>query len=53
MRVLLVYDLFDSRRHENVALLIQHVLSFVGLGAGEAHYSSVVDPVVFQSLGTE
>lgn len=50
MRVLFVNDLLDGGGHKDVALLVQHILSLVRLGAGEAHDGAVVDPVVFQGL---
>lgn len=50
MRVLLVDDLLDGGGHEDVALLVQHVLPLVRLGAGEAHDRAVVDAVVLESL---
>lgn len=50
MSILLVDDLFDGGGDEDVALLVQHVLTLVSLGSGEANNCSIVDPVVFQSL---
>lgn len=50
--ILLVNDLLDGGGHQDVALLVEHVLSLVGLRAGEADDGAVVDPVVFQGLVT-
>lgn len=48
--VLLVDDLLNSGGDEDVALLVEHVLSLVCLGAGEADDGAVVDSVVLQGL---
>lgn len=50
MSVVLVYDLFDGGGYKNVALLVKHVLAFVGLSAGETDYRTVLDSVVLQGL---
>lgn len=50
MCVLLVDDLFNGGGDEDVALLVQHVLSLVRLGSGEANDGAIVDSVVFKSL---
>lgn len=43
-------DLFDGGRDEDVAFLVKHVLSLIGLGAGESDDSTILYSVVFQSL---
>lgn len=50
VRVLLVDDLLDGGGHQDVALLVEHVLALVRLRAGEAHDRAVLDPVVFERL---
>lgn len=43
-------DLFDGGGHQDVALLVQHVLAFVGLGSGETDNGAGLNSVVLKGL---
>lgn len=48
--VFLVDNLFNGGGDENVTLLVQHVLTFVGLSSRETNNCAVLVSIVFQSL---